>query len=459
MDNTFVAKQFDTLAKLMEIYDDNPFKIRSYSQAYAVLRKVERPFFDMDKQDLEAIPGIGSTIAEKIIEIVTTGKMDVLDKYLQKTPPGIMDMLNIRGFGPKKVKQIWKELEIESIGELLYACNENRIATLKGFGIKTQEELIKNLTLFESSKDKFLFSNAEKAANQLMNLLHKTFPDHLFGIIGEISLQMPVVKGIEILTDLPSETRNFTFEECFQKDDQWFYQDKPLNFRQTSTEKFVYNLFRGSLSAEFSEALHIPDIFYHHEKDIFEALEYPYLHPARRDNVMFLQKNIEIYPVLQRDMIYGTIHHHTTYSDGIHTLVEMQKKASEIGYLYMIITDHSKSAFYANGLTEERVEQQWREIDDINSKGQGTYLFKGIESDILNNGDLDYPDDFIKKFDCVIASVHSNLKMDIDKATMRLVKAIENPHTKILGHPTGRLLLSRSGYPLKMEYIIEAKEV
>jgi DNA polymerase (family 10) len=134
----------------------------------------------------------------------------------------------------------------------------------------------------------------------------------------------------------------------------------------------------------------------------------------------------------------------------------MFQEATASGYEYMIITDHSKSAFYANGLAEERVEQQWREIDEINKGGKGTFLFKGIESDILNNGDLDYPAPFIAKFDCVIASVHSNLKMDIEKATSRLIQAIENPNTKILGHPTGRLLLSRSGYPLHMEYIIDA---
>jgi DNA polymerase (family X) len=456
MDNTFIAKQFDTLAKLMEIYDDNPFKIRSYSQAYAVLRKVERPFSDMNRQELEAIPGIGSTIADKIIEMATTGKMEALDKYLQKTPPGILDMLNIRGFGPKKVKQIWKELEIETIGELLYACNENRIASLKGFGIKTQEELIKNLTLFESSKDKFLFAKAEKAVLKLVSQLNQTFPDYLFVITGELSLQKPIVSGIDMLTNLPSSEWDFTFEDCLIENEQWFYQGIPLNLKQTSEERFIYDRFVGSVSEDFLKTFHPQEKFYKDENEIFEFSGFPYIHPARRDNVMFLQKDLKTHPVLSRDMIRGTIHHHTTYSDGIHTLDEMFQKATSSGYEYMIITDHSKSAFYANGLTEERVEQQWREIDGINKQGKGTFLFKGIESDILNNGDLDYPDPFIAKFDCVIASVHSNLKMDIEKATSRLIKAIENPNTKILGHPTGRLLLSRSGYPLHMEYIIDA---
>ncbi|MFZ1702929.1 MAG: helix-hairpin-helix domain-containing protein [Saprospiraceae bacterium] len=455
MDNNTIAKKIDLLAKIMELYDENPFKIRSYSQAYSVLRKVEKPFSTMDRNELEEIPGVGKTIAEKIEEVIQSGSMLTLEQYLAKTPPGIIDMLNIRGFGPKKVKQIWQTLEIESIGELLYACNENRIASLKGFGMKTQQDLIKTLEYAVESKGKYLFSKAEKAAELLLEKLQVNYPEEQFMIGGEIYRQLPIVKGIELYSVMPLDEINFETLSISHSDNILEFEGINLEIIITSKEQIVFDVFERSCSPEFFKELNIKRRTWNSEEAIFEQVGKTYVPAPRRDNLFFLQSD-DVFPLLTRNDCVGTFHHHTTYSDGIHTLEEMYQKATLLGYEYMVITDHSQSAFYANGLKMDQVIQQWREIDQINDRKKGTFLIKGIESDILSGGELDYSADELASFQCIIASIHSNLKMDEEKGTKRLIKAIENPFTKILGHPTSRLLLSRPGYPVKMNYIIDA---
>ncbi|MBK8856047.1 MAG: DNA polymerase/3'-5' exonuclease PolX [Saprospiraceae bacterium] len=456
MDNTTIAKKFDLLAKLMELYDENPFRIKSYSQAYVILRKVEKTFASMSLQEIDAIPGVGSGISGKIKELLETGNMKALDVYLNKTPPGILDMLAIRGFGPKKVKQIWKTLEIETIGELIYACNENRIANLKGFGLKTQQELIENLQYAQESKDKWLYSKAFILASELIERLFTLYPLERFQISGELSLQLPIIQKINITATIIPGMEHYENLNITLIAGQFLCSDIPVFFNVVQKEQFVFQNFILGCSEKFSASFNSDSKIYSGEEEIFSALGFPYVHPPRRDNTVFLQKNEFIFPPIERKQCKGTFHHHTTYSDGIHTLREMQKKATLLAYDYIVVSDHSQSAFYANGLKMERVEAQWQEIDQINSEKSGSFMIKGIESDILNDGALDYPDHFLTGFECVIASIHSNLKMDEEKATHRLIKAIENPFTRILGHPTGRLLLSRQGYPVDMEKVIDA---
>lgn len=454
MENQEIAKNFDLLAKLMELHDENPFKIKSYTQAYTTLRKVEKPLETMSVRELGEIPGVGQAICDKIVEMVQTGHMKALEVLKSKTPPGIIDMLSIRGFGPKKVKQIWRELEIETIGELLYACNENRIAALRGFGMKTQEELIKMLEYTRESKDKFLFQNALKASEALIDQLSTKFPGYKYGLTGDISLQLPVVKGVELLTTLPLSSVFETLTNGVEAE-TIEYQGVRVFVSVCEDDNFVVEKFSRGCSPEFLSSFTIRKTFAS-EADIFAEHGFSFIHPARRDNTMFLSKEAPNFPPLDHGLFKGCIHNHTTYSDGISTLREMQEFATGLNYEYIIITDHSQSAFYANGLKEEDLLRQWAEIDEINASNSGSIIVKGIESDILNDGNLDYPSEILSRFDCVIASVHSNLKMDINKATKRLVRAIENPFTKILGHPTGRLLLSRPGYPVDMEYILDA---
>lgn len=456
MDNNTIAKKFDTLSKVMELYDENPFKIRSYTQAYAVLKKMGRPFSEMTKAELEEIPGVGSAISDKILELVHTGKMKTLETYLEKTPEGIIEMLNIRGFGPKKVKQVWKILGIESLGELIYACNENRIASLNGFGLKTQQYLLISLQYAEESRDKFLFAKAHISGTILLETLMKMYPGEKFVLTGEMSLQLPVVNGIKILSTI--EENNIDLEKVgFLKiNGQNKYHGIPVSILYTDKEKWTLQKFVNSCSEEFLKKINLSEKKYTTEEEIFEKSGISFIHPARRDDPAFIENSHSLYPVLERSDFKGTIHHHSTYSDGIFTLGEMKSKATELGYEYMVVTDHSQSAVYAKGLSQERIFDQWNEIDILNKNSPGCYLIKGIESDILSGGELDYPEEILKGFQCIIASIHSNFKMDEEKASKRLITAIENPYTKILGHPTGRLLLSRPGYPVNIKYIIDA---
>lgn len=455
MDNNEIAKKFDLLAKIMELHDDNFFKIKSYTQAYSVLRKIEEPFASMTKTELEKIPGVGGAIADKIIELLQTGEMKTLKQYVDKTPPGIVEMLNIRGLGPKKIKQIWKELDIETTGELLYACNENRIANLKGFGAKTQDELIQLLQYSESNKGKILFAKASKQGEELLQLIKSSYPEAKTAIVGELSLQLPIVKGIELITTILKENFEENLSGVTKEMDNWYYQDIPVYVSHTTDDQYIYEKFRLSCSPDFFGNISFPNKNFTDEMEIFSAVNLPWIHKARRDNLEFQRPDIKAFSPVEVEDLRGLIHFHTTYSDGLNTLEEMKSFAEKVGFEYMLVTDHSQSAFYANGLKEERLKQQWQEVDILN-KAAGPYLFKGIESDILIDGDLDYEAEILNHFDCIIASIHSVLKMDEEKATRRLLKAIENPSTKILGHPTGRLLLSRPGYPVNMAKIFDA---
>lgn len=458
LSNKKIAQKFDLLAKLMELHEENPFKIKSYANAYLVLRKIGDEIGTMSIEELESIPGVGKAISQKILEIVNSGELSLLEKYNKITPDGVVEMLNIRGFGPKKVKQIWKELEVESIGELLYACNENRLVSLKGFGIKTQEELKKKIEYFEGSKNKFLFGSVYEHAIELVRGLKQKINPSDIHLCGDLLRQLPEVKGIELLLSNDTKVDQVFNEMGIIKDvdnDIYKYNEFPLYIEFTLKEELVSKLFRSTCSDEFLSSFGDINPNAKDELEIFNDAKVRYLPPFRRENHSYLKNVEKLNQPIEIADIKGIIHNHSTYSDGIHTLQEMSRYVYDRGFEYFVISDHSKSAFYANGLTEEKVFQQWREIDELNNENPSFKIVKGIESDILSEGELDYSNEILNGFDCVIASIHSNLRMDKEKSMKRLIKAIENPFTKILGHPTGRLLLSREGYPIDHKLIID----
>lgn len=465
MTNKEIARQFNDLAKIMELHDENPFKIRSYANAYLQLRKVTTPFSEMSDAEIDGIKGVGKAISSKIRELEETGELAAYKKYKDITPPGVIEMLSIKGFGPKKVRVIWKELGVESIGELLYACNENRLVELKGFGQKTQEDLKHTLEYFLKSKDKFHYASLEDMANELAAYFKKQIPDAAVSLVGEMRRRMPVVQKIELLIATGKEIKPvietlLTLES--QDENSYFCRAEnnvALRIFHCKPEEWGSKLFRYTGTPDFIEAFlkkagnldfkNIPD-----EKAVFEKAGMEFIEPELRDWTNLIGTT---QPVLVNESdIKGVIHAHTTYSDGLNSLREMAEYSRDQGYQYIGITDHSKAAFYANGLKEDRVLQQMEEIDRLNSELAPFRIFKGIESDILNDGSLDYEEDILKQFDFIIASVHSNLKMEKEKATGRLIMAIENPYTTFLGHPTGRLLLSREGYPIDHKKVIDA---
>ena len=464
MTNKEIARKFSDLAKIMELHDENPFKIRSYNNAYLQLRKVSTPLFEMSDAEISGIKGVGNAISSKIRELEETGDLATYKKYADVTPEGVREMLSIKGFGPKKVRVVWKDLGAESIGELLYACNENRLVELNGFGQKTQEDLKNKLEYFLQSKDKFHYASLEDFAIEITEYFKSELPEVEISWVGEMRRKMPIVQKIELLIASDQNIKSVIESKLsIESEDENYITCRsenniPVKIYQCKPEEFGSKLFRYTGSRKFIDAFlkKVGDNDFKNiskESDIFVKAGLDFIEPELRDRTDLIgasQPNL-----VEENQIKGVIHSHTTYSDGINSLREMAEYSRDQGFEYIGITDHSKAAFYANGLKEDRVLQQMEEIDALNKELAPFRIFKGIESDILNDGSLDYAEDILKKFDFIIASVHTNLKMDLEKATNRLITAIENPYTTILGHPTGRLLLSREGYPIDHMKVID----
>lgn len=458
LNNKQIAGKFDLLAKLMELHDENPFKIKSYANAYLSLRKLEGDLSAMPKAELAAIKGVGTAIADKIIELSTTGKMKALEEMQAKTPVGIQEMLSIKGLGPKKVKQIWKEMDILSVGELGYACNENRLIAYSGFGLKVQADIKEKLEYFQASQGKYLYAHVHQIAEKCLGELIIKYPESKLALCGDIIRCMPEVKGIEVLSSGSIDLSTFDQSLIEKVDETWYYKSFPLYIYEVSDADFEKELFQRTCSVDFLSAFSEDDLSKGDAHRIFDFKGIAFIPSEHREN----PDVINIYKthapkLINIEDIRGIVHNHSTYSDGLHSLADMADYVHKSGYEYFVISDHSKSAGYAGGLNEERVFMQWREIDMLNTKySDGFKIFKSIESDILVDGSLDYSDEILAQFDLVIASVHAVLNMDEEKATKRLIKAVENTYTKILGHPTGRLLLARPGYPVDYKKVIDA---
>ncbi len=467
MTNKKIADAFRELGQLMELHDENAFKIRSYQNAYRNLRQLSQPLEEMSQAEIGQLKGVGKAISEKIRELVEMGQMAALEKYRAQTPPGVREMLQVKGFGPKKVAAVWQELGVESIGELLYAINENRLIELKGFGKKTQDDLKAKLQYYQRSQGQYHYARLEAEAAELLEQWRGQFPDLDMERTGPLRRCANVLDRMDFLMGAaqPSQTpRGVDWAE--KNETQWMGTSEAGTpvclhfceahsfgaawFRTTGSEPFLA-AFRAQFSPGQWEGAPT-------EAAIFEQCMLPWIAPELREQAWALDRALEkSLPELVTDAdLKGVVHAHSNYSDGLHTVREMAEAARDLGYQYLVMTDHSKSAFYANGLTVDRVVQQMEEIDQLNQELAPFRIFKSIESDILADGRLDYPEDVLEQFDLIIASVHSNLRMDKEKATRRLVTAIENPYTRILGHPTGRLLLSREGYPIDYRSVIDA---
>lgn len=457
--NKEIAGLFQELGNIMELHKDNPFKIRSYKNAYITIRKLSDPLSEMSEEAILEIKGIGKNIGNKIQEILKTGEMATLNKFKDITPKGVQEMLHLKGFGPKKIYTVWKDLGAESIGELLYACNENRLIELKGFGEKTQAELIKTLNYFIESKGRMHYARAQEKAAQIINLIKAQFPNCKISEIGSLRRKDIIIDQLEFLIDQPN--LDGIKEDLFEVVDQeehlinCIYNGIQFPIHTTSTEEYYKELFIQTGPSSFVESFNI-NTQSKSEEEIFSINDKAFLPAELRDNPSIVNNPQLAASLITTADIKGIIHNHSTYSDGINTLAEMANACKDQGFEYLVMSDHSKSAVYANGLQVERVQEQMQEIDDLNQQLAPFKIFKSIESDILINGELDYNEETLKTFDLVIASVHSSLKMEKEKATKRVIAAVENPYTSILGHPSGRLLLARKGYDLDYKKVIDA---
>lgn len=465
MTNHQIADYFELYAKLLDLHGENSFKVKSYANAAFTIDKWMSPLAEMDEAAIAAIRGVGAAIAEKISVLLKTGELAPLQEILQQTPPGILEIMQIKGLGPKKIALLWKDLGIESIGELEYACQENRLLGLKGFGEKTQLSILQQIQFMQQQKGWFLWAEAHQSALVIMPVLNAAFPDASFSFTGAYRMQDPTLQQIEIVcnTNLSSLQDWLATQEGIEIKTtsesfwaQWPHQI-PIQFYICSTHQMASTLFKTSCSPSFYDAFAarytlLTDA--ETEAAIFEHNKLPYIEACLRTHPDRLGQISN--PLIQANDIKGIIHSHSTWSDGAHTLQEMAEAAIAKGLEYLVISDHSQAAFYANGLSPERIKAQHEEIDRLNKQYAPFKILKSIEVDILNDGQLDYSDDVLASLDLVIASVHSNLKMTEEKAMARLLKAIAHPKTTILGHLTGRLLLSRPGYPVQHKTIIDA---
>lgn len=468
--NVFIAEQFELLSKLMDIHQENSFKSKSYSSAAFAIDKLPLELDTIERDKIASLKGIGDSSAKKIIEILETERLAVLEELISKTPSGILDMLRIKGLGPKKIATIWHEMGIESIGELLYACNENRLLLYKGFGEKTQKNVADAIEFFMRNQGHFLYADVESYVKRIDEILSAAFPNHRFEISGDFLRQMPTLDELVWITSCPlSALNSFLTTNAFEtalKDDTELIAKGPENLRQrfiyADESKFPQFKFDYSCHPVFLEEWNklFPDekLKQIQEEKWHEKLGIHYIPYCLREDAGTITsaKSTNYDNIITTAEIKGIIHSHSNWSDGSNTIEEMAIACIAQGFEYLVISDHSKSAFYANGLNEERIKSQHQYIEELNSKLAPFKIFKSIESDILNDGSLDYSDNLLSTFDLVIASVHSNLKMPQEKAMSRLLNAIANPYTTILGHPTGRLLLSRAGYPIDHDLIIDA---
>ena len=471
MDNYAIAENFSLLGKLMDIHRENSFKAKTYAMAAYTIEKLQSPLAEMPVDKIFSIRGIGEATGKKIIEQIETGELQVLSEILEKTPPGVIEMLKIKGIGPKKIATIWKDLEVETLGELLYACNENRLMLYKGFGEKTQQNIKEGIEFYLGTLGSYLYQQIEQFATNVDVKMKALFSNETFIVTGAFRRQIEVIEKLEWVTTLNKTVLiDFLTKHNFDLvDDDDNYasfvgkENVTLGFYCTNEAKLYQQLFITSCSDEFlykwNETIGWQNgITYQSEAEIFITNNIDFVPAFQRETADIIEgvKKYPLQEIIEPKNIKGIIHSHSKWSDGTNTLEEMAQAAIQQGYEYLVISDHSKTASYAQGLYVEKVMAQQQQIDELNPKIAPFKIFKSIESDILGDGSLDYEKAILKTFDIVIASIHSNLKMTEEKAMLRLLNAIENPYTSILGHMTGRLLLSRAGYPVNHAKIIDA---
>ncbi len=473
MENKQISRHLRFLSQLMELHEENPFKIKSIANAAFKVDKLPFPLAGKTVAELDKIDGIGKSIAEKIAELLETGTLKETESYLKNTPAGIIEMLGTKGIGPKKIVVIWHELHIDSVGELYYACNENRLIEAKGFGLKTQEQIRKTIEFNIASQGKFLYAQAEAIEHGLLQNLNASFTGIKTVSAGEFRRKLEIIKELVVVIETENREQLFSgLNEAaylsFTAQDEQSWQGKTehgmaVKLVLSGSENFVKALFTATGDEEHVKTVlsRITDADFqpNSEQEIYQKAGLPFIEPELREGKYWVEKASagKLPELITFKDLKGTLHNHSTSSDGVNTLEEMALYSrDQLRLEYFGICDHSKSAFYASGLGIEQVLQQMEEVGSLNKKLQNFHVFKGIESDILNDGSLDYPEEILEKFDFVVASIHSNLRMPEEKAMERLIKAIENPYTTILGHPTGRLLLSRNGYPVDYKKMIDA---
>ncbi|HPW35760.1 MAG TPA: DNA polymerase/3'-5' exonuclease PolX [Syntrophorhabdus sp.] len=481
-----VSDIFENIAMLLEIKGENPFKSRAYYNAAKALSGITNLEELVKEKRLREIKGIGEALSQKIEEYSKTGTMAYYEELTQVVPESLLELMQIPNLGPKKIKVLYDELEITNIGELEYACKENRLIHLTGFGEKTQEKVLKGIEFFKRHKGEFLFGDVYQEAERIRQRL-STIVDPIWAeVCGSIRRRKEVVRDMDILVAAENHEKITSFFVSMPEVDQVLVTGETktsvrmksgieADLRVVTRQEFPYALvyFTGSkehnvrlrgIAKKKGWKLNEYGIFdgdnlvtCKSEEEIYRALGLPYIPPELREDSGEIEaaEQDKLPSLVQHEDIRGIFHVHTDFSDGVDSLERMVEAAQKFGFSYLGVSDHSKTAYYAGGLKHDAILRQWEMIDTLNKKNSTFRIFKGIESDILSDGSLDYDDSILEGFDFVIASVHSGFTMKKDDMEERILKAMKNPYTTILGHPTGRLLLSRDGYQVDMMRIID----
>jgi DNA polymerase (family 10) len=485
MDKKAISNALDEASVLMELAGDNPFRVRAYSNASRIVRAYAGNLAEaVSDGSIRSIKGIGPNIAAHITELLESEAPPFLVELRSKFPEGILDMLRIPGLGPKKIRILMKGLDIKSAGELEYACRENRLVELPGFGKKTQENILKGISRMTAYAGRYLADSVQREAAQIVKAMRK-INGGFVEIAGSLRRRKEVVKDLDLVASGDPAplmgviaSHPLTDEVTGRGETKLAARLKSgvnLDLRVVSEESFPYVLQHFTGSKEHNIALRSRahsmglksneyglfkrgrNINCKDEADIYGRLGLAYIPPELREDmgeIEAAEKNVLPKLVTPEDM-RGALHVHTIASDGSATLEEMVRAARDLGLSYIGIAEHSASARYARGLTPDRVLQEHGLIDRLNGKLEGFTILKGIESDILPDGSLDYPDEILSSFDFVIGSIHSGFTMKEGEMTARICRALGNPYLDILGHPTGRLLLTREPYAVNMEKVMD----
>ncbi len=515
-----IAGALEQIATLLELKDENPFKIRAYTNAARALETFGGNISNLqDEESLEKIPGIGKSIAEKIIELAKTGSLKFLEELRAEFPPGIVELFSLPNLGPKKIKALFEKLKVSSIDDLLKACESGRVAELPGFGEMTQQKLCEAIARRASHAGSFQFGQVAAETESLRADL-AAHPDTLqVDVAGSYRRRKEIVHDVDLLvaTKKPEAITKFFVEHPLvesiiahgpTKSSVRLRSGVQTDLRVVNSAEYAFALayFTGNKehniemrnralkrgwtlneyrlaplpaegrgdSPESLERLRstapttrpsrakkirpkkIPTI--HDEADLYRAVDLDYIPPELRENCGEFEaaENHTLPKLIEKENLRGTFHCHTHASDGHNSLEEMAAAAQELGLEYLGIADHSKSSVQGHGIDEKKLLEQATAIRRLNKKFHGFRLFAGVECDILRDGRLDFPDEILSQLDFVVASVHSVFSLSEADMTKRVIRAMENRFVTMLAHPTGRLLLKRDAYQIDLPAILDA---
>jgi DNA polymerase (family 10) len=498
METARIAQILDEMGTILEIQGENPFRCRAYHNAAQSLANLPADLTEMIADgSLADVPGIGETMYAKIVQLATTGQLPAFNRLREAMPPGILALLKVPGLGPRKIKVLNESLSVKSLADLRAAAESGQIARLKGFGAKTEANILEGITFLETTGNRVLQHEALALVAPVFELIRDHPKVKRAEVCGSLRRRAETIGDLDILfsaADPAPVLSEFVALPQVAKVLGHGPTKASVLLPGFKTGQFVQCDVRGVEDSQFPFALHYftgskahnitmrkralarglslneyalagdkGEVKCRTEADLFEALGLVYIPPELREDAGEFDAAEEgaLPDLVELKDLTGTFHCHTSQadggSDGENTLGEMAEAARHAGMQYLGIADHSRSLRMAGGLTVERVREQWAKIDALNKKlGKDFRLFKGTECDILADGSLDFPDDVLAGFDYVVASVHSHFRMPREEMTARIVRAVSNPRVTMLGHPTGRLLLARDSYAVDLDAVIDA---